>query len=51
MDFKDISTKDLMDRIELYQELLSRSVRDEIILSKMDQEMERRILAWEAEEA
>lgn len=48
MDLKNIPTKELMEKIELYKDLKSKGVRDEILLSKYDQEMERRILAWES---
>lgn len=50
MDLKNIPTDELAEKIELYKELKSTGVRDEIMLSKLEQEMERRFLAWEAAE-
>ena len=45
MPFKEFEAK-----LELYTNLKSKGVRDEIMLSLCEAEMERRILAWEVAE-
>jgi hypothetical protein len=45
-----MSTRDLDRQIDLYRDLKSRGVGDEIMLSLYEGEMEHRFLAWEVTE-
>lgn len=47
---RQMTTKQLEDLIELYEESPSRGISDEVILECYKTEMERRFLAWEAEQ-
>lgn len=47
---KTQTTQQIQDQVELYNTLQSRSVKDEVMLSLLENEMERRFLAWEAHE-
>lgn len=47
---KTQTTQQIQDQVELYTELKSRSVKDEVILSLLENEMERRFLLWEAQQ-
>jgi hypothetical protein len=42
--------KELLEHIDLYKSLASLGVNDEVRLSIMESELERRFLAWEAAE-
>lgn len=47
---KTQTTQQIQDQVELYNSLQSRSVKDEVMLSLLENEMERRFLVWEAEQ-
>ena len=47
---RKLTTAQLEDRIEMYEESPSRGVTDEVILECYKTEMERRFLAWEAQQ-
>ena len=47
---RQLTTAQLEDRIEMYEESPSRGVSDEVILECYKAEMERRFLVWEAEQ-
>jgi len=49
-DLRSMSTRDLDRQIDLYRDLKSRGVGDEIMLSLYEGEMEHRFLAWEVTE-
>lgn len=47
-ELTELSTKELEAKLDLYKDLKSRSVNDEIMITLFENEMERRFLAWEA---
>ena len=47
---RQLTTDQLDARIEMYEESPSRGVTDEVILECYRTEMERRFLAWEAQQ-
>lgn len=49
-DLKAMPFKEFEAKLNLYKDLKSKGVRDEIMLSLCEAEMERRILAWEVAE-
>ena len=49
-ELKAMPFKEFEAKLNLYSDLKSKSVRDEIMLSLCEAEMERRILAWEVAE-
>ena len=49
-ELKSMPFKEFEAKLELYTNLKSKGVRDEIMLSLCEAEMERRILAWEVAE-
>lgn len=46
---RQLTTKQLDAKIEMYKESPSRGITDEILLGCYEAEMERRFLAWEAQ--
>lgn len=47
---KTQTTQQIQDQVELYNSLQSRNVKDEVMLSLLENEMERRFLVWEAQQ-
>lgn len=47
---RQLTVQELEDKIALYQDSQSRGISDEVLLSCYEAEMERRILAWEAQQ-